>query len=213
MNPNFREIPGLREVVTAQKEALESAFFVTAKRIRGFRVMPLTPEHMASLFYIRSPFVSGGDIGTEDVAKLLWILRPGWCPRKKYSYLRQNLFARRVAYCRDISGLAQDLIEYLNASYANQPKMMSESGASKGPKVEAAYLSQITHIVMSAYGMPWQEVIRTPMSVLWQWIRLIQCERMGRDYQEITAADEYVMNHTAQEKKEEEQEGGFYGVR
>lgn len=156
-------------------------FLATLQKIRGISVRQLTPRMCGLLLFVRSPFLyKAAERRVDDVARFLWIVSPDYKPDQKAAdrYMRRlplisatrkgELYPVFRSFCRAID-------RYLDRAFIDQPPQMASSN---GPLFPVAYEAAIIHPIARAYHWDADRVLDTPIAQVYQFLKLIQRERV-----------------------------------
>jgi hypothetical protein len=132
----------------------------------------LTLRMFVQLMAVRSPFVVGGRVRPEHLVQLLWRMSP------KY---QANDKAARAAFIESIAPVFAGTVfpravrivsRFFDRMLLDKPPVSEGGGVSSKP--DASFAAGVIHLVAKNYGWSQDEILDTPMPVLFQFIRKLQ---------------------------------------
>lgn len=181
-----------RQAVSREQFVRGAAFLPITDSIGAFEVVPMTLGHFLNLSLIGSPFICARPIEEDDAANLLWLLSPHyskskfkkalwlWWHCRNFSVPSPPLLHTRKALDKWACKLEKNYNRFLILSgqiskYVEETMQDSPGGPSDSPV--KAYVSDVAgmcHVFRCAYSWPRDEVLKTPLKILFQFLKLIQ---------------------------------------
>jgi hypothetical protein len=176
------EIPGYARIM-ARVDRLENywrdfAFLGINEELRlgkmRVEIRLLTLRMFVQLMAVRSPFVVGGRVRAEDLLVLLWRLSPKYDSSDK---------AARAAFVESIAPIfvaevfpraVRTVSRFFDRMLLDKPPVSEGEGVSSKP--DASFAAGVIHLIASKYGWRQDDILDTPMPVLFQFIRKLQRE-------------------------------------
>jgi hypothetical protein len=177
------QIPGYSEALAAvsaqDAEARDFAFLGLPKEICGIEVVLLTLRQYLRLLLLKNPLVVGGTPSPGHVVEFLWLLSPGyveaWVPgapdaqeaHRKDALEKLDAFIARVGFM-DLPAFLAQIRAYLDFIFADAP-----GGSGEGGVAVTSFAAVITDLLGREYGWTRDEVLDTPLPVIYQQLRRI----------------------------------------
>lgn len=191
-------IPGLAEAQEQEQLIRDAAFLVETETICGFELRPLTLRDLLALRVAKSPFLIGGTPSPQQIADFIWRLSENFNPRDKFAQRRvqeqcEKFIPPKPPYLKTPKAIRKwkiktQLVIHLNVQFILQANSFvmeslrdlpaaSNSGAGQSPlfSIAAALCGDFGR----EYGWSPDTVLDMPIKRITQFIREIQCRRLG----------------------------------
>lgn len=175
-------IPGYAEALARETSVRERAYLPGAPLTLGpFPVVELCPWHLVLFEQIASPILNPGirEPEVRDLIDALWILSPGFVPGNAIgTRFRRWRLGRRIAAHVRWYGAA----EIMEAFYDHvSDAFIDQLGGTDGPaRVRyTSWVADTVDILASQYGWTDEQILRTPMIRLNQYMKRIQVRMEG----------------------------------
>lgn len=139
---------------------------------KAVEVKLLTLRMFVQLCAARSPFLVGGRVGPEHVAQILWRLSPGYESRQQKAESRKD-FVESIALL-PFTATVRSISRFLDRMLIDKPP--SRGGDGNGTKADTSFAAALVHELGRAYGWSADQILDTPMPMLFQFLRKIQRE-------------------------------------
>ncbi len=132
----------------------------------------LTLRMFVQLCAVRSPFLTGGRVGPEHVAQILWRLSPAYDTRTTDSHAR-------ITFVQSIAGLpfvsaVRAINRFLDRMLIDRPPHQAKQSKEKS---DTSFAASIIHSLSVNYGWSGEEILDLPIPRIFQYLRRIQRER------------------------------------
>lgn len=166
------EVPGLAEALAWEERTREEAYLGLCAPIAGVPVKLLTLRRLTFLLRARSAFFFGRPAGPEDVSQFLWIVSPRFRPRDLdgRALFLADLCAGDALV--DLASTVAQIGDYLDAAFGDAPAVEEKSG-SQGNLPVTSFAAALVDTLAREYGWSRREIMRSPLSVLYQQLRRI----------------------------------------
>jgi hypothetical protein len=134
----------------------------------------LTLRMFVQLLAVRSPFVAGGSVRPEHLVQLLWRMSPKYKADDKAA---RTEFIESIAPIFVVSVFpraVRTISRFIDRMLLDKPPVREGAGVSAKP--DASFAAGLVHLIASNYGWSQDDILDTPMPVLFQFIRKLQRE-------------------------------------
>lgn len=156
------------EAVSRERRLREEAYLGTPHFVCGVPLKQITPLILAVLFRINTPFLSGGDIGDEDVLQFLWACHRDNPMREEKSVAwRKSARDKFIAASRelDFDKAERGIDDFMRDTFLDAPD----------GKPSRPYVCSIAWIEYSMSGKPFawsrEYTMKQPLRVIYQLLR------------------------------------------
>ena len=118
------QIDGLPEALADERRLREEIYLDGCHWLCGIPLRQITPFLLARLFYVRTPFIGGGEVDMAAIGQFLWALHRDYCA-PKWSWRGRN--AQRNAFLRSLrkadrwAELEDGIDAFLDATFLDAP--------------------------------------------------------------------------------------------
>lgn len=162
--PSTLIIPGYDEALADERKAREEAYLDAPHFICGVRLRQITPRILARLFFVETPFLSGGHLGTEHIAQFLWICHWDY----SLDIHDRDAFIKTLKG-QDYSELAAEIDQFIDDTFLDTPQ-----GSAGIPYFcNFAWFEYIMH---KAMGWDSEYTLNQPLRRIYQLIRCMELE-------------------------------------
>ena len=172
--------PKIKEAQRRAATAKEEIFLPWYEdNINGVAAVQLTPQRYL-LLTVSNALVAEDCPTFESVLRFLWIVSPSFCESK----WRGKLFRWRLRNL-DPQKTVEACGDYLKRAFRFQPptKLEGSGGGSQD------WVSSLVDVVASEYGWPLEEIMNTPISVLFLFCSRIRSRLSGKPVNFSSEAD------------------------
>lgn len=171
-------VPGYAEALAKETEKRDLAFVRVHPDIMGIPVCHMTPEHLAILRGIDSPFVAYTDefcrqqASAVDAFLFVWIVSVDFVPGNGWkSKWRKRRLGKRMR-SMNWGELCKSISAYVDNTFWD-----SSGGGGQKQKPIASDQAMIIDVVAREYHWSQSEIMSTPFVRLFQYFRLISARR------------------------------------
>ncbi len=132
----------------------------------------LTLRMFVQLCAVRSPFFTGGRIGPEHIAQILWRLSPAYDTRT-INREACSQFVESIASIPFKSAM-RTINRYIDRMLIDKPPQ--RVGKITKDKADTSFAASMIHLIASNYGWSGEEILDLPLPRLFQYMRKIQRE-------------------------------------
>lgn len=151
------------EAVKRENDFRDAAFLNLTTNICGIELPQMTPRDFLILDGIGSPYIVGGERTLTDLVNFLWHLSDHRRGKLRYAFFYGRCWMMDF-----------ELSEYWVAQYLQRTFLDSPGGTpSANRESYAAWIAYLVDHVASEYGWALDDVMNTPLRILYQQIRCI----------------------------------------
>ncbi len=172
------QIDGLPEALADERRLREEIYLDGCHWLCGIPLRQITPFLLARLFYVRTPFIGGGEVDRAAIGQFLWALHRDYCS-PKWSWRGRN--AQRNAFLRSLrkadrwAELEDGIDAFLDATFLDAPY--------GGDVNQTPYVCSIAWIeyrmACEPFRWPSERTMHTPLRRLYQLMRCYALENGG----------------------------------
>lgn len=141
---------------------------LTEQRVCGIVIEPMPFSRLTLLDLLGNAFVTGGRFPeAADIAQFFWVLSPHFSPEKTIASRWHRWRLMRKIRSINFIDAVEEITNFVEAMTIDIPS---------GDPVGVPYISapaQIIHVLSTAYGWSWREIMDLPMPVISQQVRAI----------------------------------------
>lgn len=182
-------IPGYDEALAHERALREEVFAFDFDLVCGVRVLHITPQLLARLFRVNTPFLGEGECNINHVVQLLWIVSP------LYS---ENIEARDAFIEGALPKLLEigqeecieDINRFLDDTFLDAP----ENGGTDSVPYVCSVAWMLYKMRCEPYRIPKSEAEKMPIREIYQYIKCFKLEKGDAVYNSISdrARDEFL---------------------
>lgn len=178
----------------AQERALEEshreeAFLNITWTVCGEELRPMNPQDFLILNGIESPFVCAQEVEPADIVIFLWHLNA--LNDGSHSWLnerRRKKMIRRVAMLNFVDS-TKACRQYVEKAFQDAPRARTDAGDRISKPIGTCFLVPLIMRIAKETGWSKDEIMRTPLPQLFQFIKHLNAEAMGKDFVDYSPSD------------------------
>ncbi len=176
------------EEKAAEEARREQAFLDLPALVCGEELRMMTPMDLLVLNGVRSPFVCPGEVSPGDVALFLWYMNVsndgghGWRNERR----KKQMF-RRIAV-RPFDAAVKSIFEHVEDIFQDAPGVSGGERDERRP-LGTCFLVPLTLGIAKATHWGRDEILRTPLPQLFQFMKALRADAQGNDFVDTAPSD------------------------
>ena len=168
---SIRNIPGLPEAISEERETRQDAWLGEEPDICGKPVDPLTPRKAAMLSLAGNFYLAGcAEPTAYDMGLFMWVVSPEFRPKK---IRRRDRFFNRMRKL-DTDELHEGIESYIERAFFDGPNQGAADHSA--PKID--WIASYVHTLAETYGWSVDQCLDTPLR---QSLQLRRCIHISDD--------------------------------
>ena len=167
----------------------EEAFLNVTMTVCGEELRMMTPQDFLILNGIESPFVCSRDIEATDVVLFLWHLNvkndgsSSWFNRRRRRQMIKRIIGLQFGEC------IKQIQNYTDKAFQDAPRASEEKGERISKPLGTCFLVPLIMRIAKETGWSKDEIMRTPMPQLFQFVKHLNAEALGKDFVDFSPSD------------------------
>lgn len=167
----------------------EEAFLPISQTVCGEELRQMTPHDFLILNGIESPFVCNTETDAADVVIFLWQLNTrNDGTRSWFNERRRKKMIQRVAFLGFDDSVKQ-CFAYIEKTFQDAPKATQSQGDRIAKPIGTCFLVPLILRIAKETGWSKDEIMRTPVAQLFQFVKHLNAEALGKDFVDWSPSD------------------------